>query len=133
MDRRFIFFLVFCFTLGSTILVATVSIMTGQSWLNTVLYSLATMWIIGIASQVMMQHIYLKIVRPLREEMEHRKVEEAASVKLDLEDIEEISQGTQKYSEVRTAAEKPIQEALVEEAIAEGSTLQENHDAVSKK
>lgn len=105
MDRRIVFFGVFLITLISTLLVCGVCLYSGQTALTTALYSLVTMWLMGIASQILLQHLYQSVVRP----MENEKLdEELAKAKLDvnLEDIEEIDQVIQMEKEVgRQAAQ----------------------------
>jgi hypothetical protein len=90
-DRRILFVVVFCLTLISTLLVAFVCIMTEQTGLHTILYSLATMWIMGIVSQVLLQHVYLGIVRPLEEDKYEERLDRAKS-QMNIDDIEEIDQ-----------------------------------------
>lgn len=92
MDRRIIFVLVFFFTLTSTLLVGAVSLLSGQSWLTTALYSLATMWIMGIISQLVIQHLYLGIVKPMDDAKFDEMVEKETSMEIDLDEVEEIDQ-----------------------------------------
>ena len=90
MDRRIIFFIIFTITVVSTLLVTAVSIMSGQSWLYTVIYAVVTMWVMGIISQILMQNLYHTIIQPLEEEKQAIAKEE--TVQLNLEDLQEIDQ-----------------------------------------
>ena len=91
MDRRVVFFFVFSFTLLATLLVAIVSVTSGQEVLNTVLYSLVTMWIAGVVSQVLAMNLYQGLVKPL-EERKARTREMAARREANLEEVEEIDE-----------------------------------------
>ncbi|MCB1135025.1 MAG: hypothetical protein KDK78_02050 [Chlamydiia bacterium] len=104
MDRRIVFFSVMVFTLLSTLLVFAIGLVTGQTLLTAVIYALATMWLMGISSQILLQHLYESVVRPLENE---RLDEELAKAKLDvnLEDIEEIDQVIQLEKEVGRQAQ----------------------------
>lgn len=98
MDRRIVFLLVFTITLSSTLVVAFVSFWVGQSWLRTALFSLATMWVVGIISQVLFLNLYQSIVKPIEEE----RLEEVKKVRqqeLNLQDVEEIGQAAQLLQE----------------------------------
>ncbi len=89
MDKRVNFFLVFAITFVSVIAVAFVSWLKGNSMLHTVLYSLATMWIMGIVSQLLIHNLYLNIVKPI----EQQKMEEQIKSKkyeINADDIEDI-------------------------------------------
>lgn len=90
MDRRSLFFIVFLFTLISTFLVGSVSLATGQGWLVTALYSLVTMWIVGILAQVVVRHVYLQVVYPLEVKKAKDEILESRLLVRDLEDVEEI-------------------------------------------
>lgn len=94
MDRRIIFLAVFVITLFSTLTVGAVSYFVGQSWLRTVLFSLATMWIVGILSQVLITNLYHVVVRPMEEE---KRTDERLQRQedLNLQDVEEIDQAAQ--------------------------------------
>lgn len=94
MDRRIIFFLVFVITLTSTLLVTAVSLFTKQPAFDTVLYALATMWIMGIVTQLLLQNLYQAIVRPMEQARMQERAKEAES-EVNLEEIEEIDQVTQ--------------------------------------
>lgn len=90
MDRRIIFFLVFTITLLCTILVAVVCFLTEQSMMDTAIYSLTSMWIMGIVTQLMLSNLYRAVVQPLEEE--RASVQEKRQVELDLDDIEGIDE-----------------------------------------
>lgn len=104
MDKRALFFFVFCFTLMSTILVGLVCFWTEQSMLDTVLFSLATMWITGISSQLIVQHVYFGIIRPL-EEKKYDKILESARESINIDDVEEIDQ-VKELEEAKKKAEE---------------------------
>lgn len=89
MDRRGLFFLVFVFTLVSTLLVAGISYFVGNTAFNTVIYALVTMWVVGIISQLLLQNIYQAIVKPLEEEWIEKKRKNAER-ELNLEEVEAI-------------------------------------------
>jgi uncharacterized membrane protein SpoIIM required for sporulation len=91
-DRRIIFLLVFIFTLASTVLVAVVSLMNDQGWIRTAIYSLATMWIVGVVSQLLIQHLYLSIVKPMDDSKREEMLAEQAKMEINLDEIEEIDQ-----------------------------------------
>lgn len=91
MDKRIPFLFVFCFTLLSTFLVAFVCFWTEQRYLDSVLFTLAAMWITGIVSQLLVQHLYLGIVRPLEEE-KYEKVLAKAKADINIDEVEEIDQ-----------------------------------------
>jgi hypothetical protein len=92
MDRRSLFFLVFVFTLVSTILVAGISYFVGNTAFNTVIYALVTMWVVGIISQLLLQNIYQAIIKPLEDErMERRR--KGVEQELNLEEVEAIVPG----------------------------------------
>ena len=111
MDRRILFFIVFIFTLTSTALVTVVCILTEQRVMDTVLYSLATMWITGIISQLLVQHLYLGIVRPLEEQKYEEKLAHVKA-KINIEEVEYIDQ----VKEMEKAVEA-IQEAEVKRPV----------------
>lgn len=91
MDRRIVFFLVFIITLVSTICVSGVCLIMRQPWVDTVLYSLAAMWIMGIVSQLLLQNLFYTIVKPLQESWQQKVQEEIVS-EINLDDVEEIDQ-----------------------------------------
>lgn len=91
MDRRFLFLIVYGLTLFSTLLVAFVCFMSEQTWVNTTLYSLTTMWIMGIISQILVQNVYLGIVRPLEEKKYDEMLAHVKS-KINIDEVEEIDQ-----------------------------------------
>lgn len=107
MDRRVVFLAVFLLTLVSTVLVVGVCLYTRQTELTTVLYGLVTMWLMGILSQILLQHLYQTVVRPIENQ---RLDDEIAKAKLDvnLEDIEEIDQVIQMEKEVGRQAAKAM-------------------------
>lgn len=104
MDRRGLFLFVFVFTAASTLLVGAVSIWTEQNWLDTVLYSLVTMWLTGIVSQLLMQHLYLGIVRPMEEEKLETMLAKAEA-EINIDEVEEIDQ-VQALEEAKRKAEE---------------------------
>jgi uncharacterized membrane-anchored protein YitT (DUF2179 family) len=107
-DRRIIFIGTFFFTLFSTILVAFVSFATEQGMLYTVLYSLATMWITGVISQVLLQNLYQGIVKPLEEvRVENRKEEKRREV--NLQEVEAIDDAMDRVNE---AMKEPASERV---------------------
>jgi hypothetical protein len=86
MDKRIVFFIVFMITLLSTITAAVISILANKSWVDVVLYSLATMWIMGMLSQVLLQSLYHSIVK--RDQKREQFNAEYTDVNLD--DVEAI-------------------------------------------
>lgn len=109
MDRRIVFFAVFVITLISTLLVFAVSIYTQQTLMTTVVYGMVTMWLMGIISQVLLQHLYQSMVRP----MEHARMDEEADkakLEINLEDIEEIDQVAEMEREVGQAAARAVKD-----------------------
>ncbi len=107
MDRKSLFFIVFLFTLVSTCIVGSVSLATGQGWLVTALYSLVTMWIIGILGQVVVRHVYLQVVYPLEAKKAKEEVMESHLSVRDLEDVEEIDAAVELASEKEQARNNP--------------------------
>jgi hypothetical protein len=103
-DRRIVFFCVFSFTVLSTVLVAAVCLLTEQTWIDTVLYSLATMWLIGIVSQVLVHQVYVGIVRA-GEEDKYKSEYETAKARMNIEDIENIDD-INKLQEAQVDAER---------------------------
>ena len=94
MDRRVVFFLVFVVTFVSTALVAGVCLITRQPALDTVLYSMITMWIMGVVSQLLLQNLYQAIVKPMEQDRQQARMQQN-SVSIDLDDVEEIEQANQ--------------------------------------
>jgi len=92
MDKRALFLIVFIFTLISTLLVAGISLYMGHNWLDVVLYSLATMWVVGIISQLLMHHLYLSILRPIEEEKYKTQVKDELQHSIPLDEIEKIDE-----------------------------------------
>ncbi|SCA58793.1 hypothetical protein AB751O23_AP_00030 [Chlamydiales bacterium SCGC AB-751-O23] len=92
MDKRALFLIVFIFTLISTLLVAGISLYMGHNWLDIVLYSLATMWVVGIISQLLMHHLYLSILRPIEEEKYKTQVKDELQHSIPLDEIEKIDE-----------------------------------------
>ena len=92
LERRTVFFLVFCITLASTVIAALVSYASGQTLLRTVLFSLATMWIMGIISQIALQGLYQSVVRPLEQARAESNVED--NMESLIEDVERIDEVT---------------------------------------
>ena len=92
MDKRFVFLLVFLFTLFCTVLVAVVSLLTEQTLLTTVIYSFATMWVTGILSQLVFKHLYLGIVKPMEDSKQGEKLKEERRKELNVAEIERIDQ-----------------------------------------
>jgi hypothetical protein len=107
MDRKSLFFIVFLFTLISTFLVGSVSLATGQGWLVTSLYSLVTMWIIGILAQVLVRHVYLQVVYPLEIKKAKEEIMESRLSIRDLEDVEEIDEAANIATNKESASESP--------------------------
>lgn len=103
MDKRALFLFVFTFTAMSTLLVAFVSFWTGQRVLDTVLFSLATMWITGVVSQLLLQHVYLGIIRPM-EELKYERMLAKAKADINIDDVEEIDQ-VEELEEAKKKAE----------------------------
>jgi len=101
-DKRIVFLLVFLFTLVSTILVLFVCIATEQKWLTTVLYTLATMWLVGVLSQLLIQHLYLSIVKPIDDAKFEKNLKEQSVPEIDLEELEEIDQVVDSLAEKET-------------------------------
>jgi hypothetical protein len=91
LDRRGLFLFVFILTLGSTILVGSIGVWTEQNWLDIILYSLVTMWITGVVSQLIVQHLYLGIIRPL-EEIKLESMLAKAKAEINIDEVEEIDQ-----------------------------------------
>ena len=60
MDRRIVFFLTFVITLTSICLVTLASLYFNRSVFETVLYAVATMWIMGVASQLLLQNLNMR-------------------------------------------------------------------------
>jgi cellobiose-specific phosphotransferase system component IIC len=61
------------------------------------LYAIATMWFIGILSQIIFRQLYLGIVRPVEEEKERAYAEgERLKQKYDIEKVEEIDMVAEK-------------------------------------
>jgi hypothetical protein len=104
LDRRGLFLFVFIFTVSSTLLVTSVSIWTEQNWLDTILYSLVTMWITGVVSQLLMQHLYLGIIRPMEEEKLETMLAQAQA-EINIDEVEEIDQ-VQALEEAKKKAEE---------------------------
>ena len=100
MDRRAIFVVVFFFTLLSTVLVAIASFLSGQSWLHIALYSLATMWIVGVLSQLLLQNLYSSIVRPYEEEKRQRMLEEQMKQEIDVDQVEAVEDVEERVEEL---------------------------------
>lgn len=120
MDKRTIFVMVFFFTLISTILVAIVCVLTGQKALTTVLYSLATMWITGIISQLLFQSLYQSVVVPREEVKQEQEEQEPTMPELNLEGLEEIEEVQQHIDEKQR--EKPKKQAEVVATATEDDT-----------
>lgn len=103
MDRRIVFVLVFLFTLLSTVLVSVTSLLSGQSLMHTVIYSLVTMWLVGIVSELLLSNLYSGIVRPLEEEEQERKKEKEME-EINLEQVEEVEVARDRLKEVELTA-----------------------------
>ena len=110
MDRRGLFLFVFIFTVGTTLLVGSVSVWTNQTLLDTVLYSLVSMWISGVVSQLLMQHLYLGIVRPLEEEKLESMLAKAQA-EININEVEEIDQ-VQALEEAKKKAEEVTEDGM---------------------
>ncbi len=107
MDRKSLFFIVFLFTILSTLIVGSVSLATGQGWLITALYSLVTMWIVGILAQVVVRHVYLQVVYPLELKKVKETIMESRLSVRDLEDVEEIDAAVEIANEKEQVNRKP--------------------------
>ena len=94
MDRRIVFFVVFVITLVSTVLVFSICLLAHQPIFETTLYSVVTMWIMGIVSQLLLQNLYQAIVKPL-EDSQRQQIEQRTAEEINLKDIEEIDQATE--------------------------------------
>lgn len=90
-DKRVLFLFVFCFTFFTTVLVALVCFWTEQRILDGILFTLASMWISGIVSQLLLQNLYLGIVRPLEEARLEEKLAKRKFL-VNIDDIETISE-----------------------------------------
>ena len=111
MDTRFIFVLVFAITLFTTVLVAAVCLLMGQSLLSMTLYSVASMWITGITTQLLLQHLYRSVVKPLEEEREARKkIERKEMTSVNLDEVERID-------DISLIPEDSLPEEAVEELV----------------
>lgn len=91
MDRRIVFFMVFILTVITTIMVMGVALLAGQSWLHTVLYGLAAMWVMGIASQILLQTLYQNIATQIHEQQIHER-EQQQEAEINIEEIDDIDQ-----------------------------------------
>ena len=58
--------------------------MTGQSVIETCLYTIVSMWISGVSSQLLIQHLYNSVIRPLDEKRE--------KVAVNLHEVEKIDE-----------------------------------------
>lgn len=93
MDRRAVFVLVFIVTFVSTALVAIACLWSKQSLLTTALYSLATMWIMGIVAQLAIHHLWETLIRPMENSQQEQMVASSkAEEKTNLNEIENIDQ-----------------------------------------
>ena len=92
MSKHVYFFLVFLFTALSTILVFAVCLLNDQTWIVTILYSLATMWICGIFSMLIMRHLYLSVAKPVEDEKLQQQMNDKAAAPIDTDNIENIEQ-----------------------------------------
>ena len=90
MDKRILFLFVFIFTLFSTASVSFISLYMDHSWLDTVLYALATMWVVGVASQLLVHFLYLNILRPIEERKYKEKVKDELRHDIPLDEVERI-------------------------------------------
>lgn len=90
MDKRNIFVLVFFITLFTTILVAVACVLAKHSWMMTAIYTLASMWIVGIVSQLLLNHLYMSIVKPIEDAQNVQERLDAVDHGIDLEEVEEI-------------------------------------------
>lgn len=118
MDKRAVFLLVFCFTLLSTLVVSIVSVLSKHSWIDTVLYSLVTMWVVGIISQLMIHHLYMAIIKPMEEKLFEQRIKKKYSHDIDLDKVEKIDDVLLKEAsgqKEETSEGKEADLALVEE------------------
>jgi hypothetical protein len=114
-DRRAIFVVVFFFTLLSTVLVAVVSFLSGQGWLHIALYSLATMWIVGVLSQLLLQNLYSSIIRPYEEEKRQRMLEEQMKQEIDIEQVEAVEDVEERVEELSQEIKRKKKSSIQEE------------------
>ncbi len=80
---------------------------SGQGWLVTSLYSLVTMWLVGIISQLLVHHLYLGIVKPMDDEKQESFLSERTRLEVNLDEVEEID-------EVERAQRVPVDGELEE-------------------
>lgn len=67
--------------------------MTGQSVIETCLYTIVSMWISGVSSQLLIQHLYNSVIRPLEEERaEMSQAEKREKVAVNLHEVEKIDE-----------------------------------------
>lgn len=122
MDRRVVFFFVFMITLCSTLLVAFVCFFTGQSAVESVLYTLATMWVMGVISQLLLTNLYQAIIRPLEHERKEKQSVRDDQQFMNLEEVEEIDQVTQA---VNAQARQHAEKGLDEQPLAVGKNVEQ--------
>jgi LPS O-antigen subunit length determinant protein (WzzB/FepE family) len=96
-NRKIVFFSVFVFTLVSTLLVFSVCLLSNQTWLVTILFTLSTMWVIGILSQLALHHLYLSVVKPIEDKAFEKKIRKMHEHNYAIEEIEKISDFKEKY------------------------------------
>lgn len=119
MDSRAVFFLTFMFTFFGTLLVASVCYFTGQGVIETVIFSVSSMWILGVSSLILIQNIYQNIVLPLEED----KIEELEAAKKKERNLKEI----EKIQEDPTI-EKASKESAKKDAPSEKESPREKVD-----
>lgn len=105
LDRRAVFAIVFLFTLLSTVIVAAACLYFGQTATMTVVYSLATMWLVGVFSQILLHNLYQAVVKPLEEELIERRRANARS-ELNLEGVEAIDEANERIENAQKKVRK---------------------------
>lgn len=117
MDSRAVFFLTFMFTFVGTCLVALSCYLTGQGAVSTILYTVSSMWILGVSSLILIQNAYQTIIMPLEEE----KLEELESAKKKERNLKEIEriENDPTLEKVKTSQNVPLDENEQEKASEE--------------
>ena len=118
MDRRIVFFLVFSFTLFSTLLVAFVCFLTNQTIITSTLYTVVTMWVTGIVSQLLLHNLYQSIVAPLDNEKEEELEEEHAFNYDDIEEIDQVKEIAKGKGKNKEEKEKEGEEKVKNQELA---------------
>lgn len=88
---------VFLVTIISTLSVALVCIFFNQSAFHTVIYSLITMWIMGIVGYIAIKSVYMKIIRPHElQKLEDEKLLKTAEMSLNISEVQDIDTALEK-------------------------------------